>query len=102
MNPLFLHSGGRIEGVDNIWTVLYKINSHQLFIGLDPWRCGALCLMLFIAGKPCGIDYEMKAYVGDTVEDKPHKRNSVRLAIRKVRGAKCGDILQQGAHVMCR
>merc|ERR1712061_773491 len=27
---------------------------------------------------------EMKAYVGDTVEDKPHKRNSVRLAIRKV------------------
>ena len=37
------------------------------------------------AGKPCGIDYEMKAYVGDTVDDKPHKRNSVRLAIRKVR-----------------
>lgn len=35
-------------------------------------------------GKPCGIDYEMKAYVGDTVDDKPHKRNSVRLAIRKV------------------
>ena len=26
-----------------------------------------------------------QAYVGDTVEDKPHKRNSVRLAIRKVR-----------------
>ena len=26
----------------------------------------------------------MKAYVGDTVDDKPHKRNSVRLAIRKV------------------
>ena len=27
----------------------------------------------------------VQAYVGDTVEDKPHKRNSVRLAIRKVR-----------------
>lgn len=25
-------------------------------------------------GKPCGIDYEMKAFVGDTGEDKPHKR----------------------------
>ena len=25
-------------------------------------------------GKPCGIDYEMKAFVGDTAEDKPHKR----------------------------
>jgi len=35
-------------------------------------------------GKPCGIDYELKAFVGETQEDKPHKRNSVRLAIRKV------------------
>jgi len=35
-------------------------------------------------GKPCGIDYEMKAFVGDASDDKPHKRNSVRLAIRKV------------------
>lgn len=35
-------------------------------------------------GKPCGVDYELKAYVGDTVEEKPHKRNSVRLAIRKI------------------
>jgi hypothetical protein len=32
----------------------------------------------------------MKAYVGDTVEDKPHKRNSVRLAIRKVSSANPG------------
>ena len=62
-------------------------------------------------GKLCGIEYEMKvnplrnisvrflhfkilksrwrifyaqAYVGDTVEDKLHKMNSVQLAIRKV------------------
>lgn len=35
-------------------------------------------------GKPCGVDYELKTYVGDTVDDKPHKRNSVRLAIRKI------------------
>nr|XP_053632741.1 LOW QUALITY PROTEIN: beta-arrestin-1-like [Cherax quadricarinatus] len=35
-------------------------------------------------GKPWGVDYELKAYVGDSVDDKPHKRNSVRLAIRKV------------------
>lgn len=25
-------------------------------------------------GKPCGVDYELKAYVGDNVDDKPHKR----------------------------
>jgi len=35
-------------------------------------------------GKPCGVDYELKAFVGDHIEDKPHKRNSVRLAIRKI------------------
>ena len=35
-------------------------------------------------GKPCGVDYELKAYVAEEVDEKPHKRNSVRLAIRKV------------------
>ncbi|XP_026474273.1 beta-arrestin-1 [Ctenocephalides felis] len=35
-------------------------------------------------GKPCGVDYELKAFVGETSDDKPHKRNSVRLAIRKI------------------
>lgn len=35
-------------------------------------------------GKPCGVDYELKAFVGDSLEDKAHKRNSVRLAIRKI------------------
>lgn len=35
-------------------------------------------------GKPCGVDYELKAFVGETLDDKPHKRNSVRLAIRKI------------------
>eukprot|EP00058_Branchiostoma_floridae_P007773 XP_002593261.1 hypothetical protein BRAFLDRAFT_87242 [Branchiostoma floridae] len=35
-------------------------------------------------GKPCGVDYELKAFVADMSDEKPHKRNSVRLAIRKV------------------
>ncbi|XP_038220836.1 beta-arrestin-1 isoform X1 [Zerene cesonia] len=35
-------------------------------------------------GKPCGVDYELKAFVADLQDDKPHKRNSVRLAIRKI------------------
>ncbi|CAD7088190.1 unnamed protein product [Hermetia illucens] len=35
-------------------------------------------------GKPCGVDYELKAFVAEQIEDKPHKRNSVRLAIRKI------------------
>ncbi|XP_077292334.1 beta-arrestin protein kurtz isoform X2 [Arctopsyche grandis] len=35
-------------------------------------------------GKPCGVDYELKAFVAESQDDKPHKRNSVRLAIRKI------------------
>ncbi|KAK2162641.1 hypothetical protein NP493_1511g00000 [Ridgeia piscesae] len=35
-------------------------------------------------GKPCGVDYELKTYVAETPDEKPHKRNSVRLAIRKL------------------
>ncbi|CAF0974238.1 unnamed protein product, partial [Didymodactylos carnosus] len=35
-------------------------------------------------GKPCGVDYELKTYVAETAEEKAHKRNSVRLAIRKL------------------
>jgi len=34
--------------------------------------------------QPCGVDYELKTYVGDTDQEKAHKRNSVRLAIRKL------------------
>ncbi|KAH9508730.1 Beta-arrestin-1, partial [Bulinus truncatus] len=35
-------------------------------------------------GKPCGVDYELKTFVADNIDEKPHKRNSVRLAIRKL------------------
>lgn len=35
-------------------------------------------------GKPCGVDYELKTYCAEELEEKPHKRNSVRLAIRKL------------------
>lgn len=35
-------------------------------------------------GKPCGVDYELKTYCAEDLEEKPHKRNSVRLAIRKL------------------
>lgn len=34
--------------------------------------------------QPCGVDYELKSFVADSVEDKIHKRNSVVLAIRKL------------------
>ncbi len=27
-----------------------------------------------VLSQPCGVDYELKAFVADTPEDKPHKR----------------------------
>uniref|UniRef100_A0A8B9U7P5 Beta-arrestin-1 n=1 Tax=Anas zonorhyncha TaxID=75864 RepID=A0A8B9U7P5_9AVES len=38
-------------------------------------------------GKACGVDYEVKAFCAENLEEKIHKRNSVRLVIRKVQYA---------------
>uniref|UniRef100_A0A673WNY1 Beta-arrestin-1 n=1 Tax=Salmo trutta TaxID=8032 RepID=A0A673WNY1_SALTR len=38
-------------------------------------------------GKACGVDFEVKAFCSENVQDKIHKRNSVRLVIRKVQYA---------------
>ncbi|KAF4086106.1 hypothetical protein AMELA_G00102970 [Ameiurus melas] len=38
-------------------------------------------------GKACGVDFEVKAFCAENVEEKIHKRNSVRLIIRKVQYA---------------
>nr|XP_006116398.1 beta-arrestin-2 isoform X2 [Pelodiscus sinensis]XP_025037120.1 beta-arrestin-2 isoform X1 [Pelodiscus sinensis] len=38
-------------------------------------------------GKACGVDYEIRAFCAKSLEEKIHKRNSVRLVIRKVQYA---------------
>uniref|UniRef100_A0A8C6KKS3 Beta-arrestin-1 n=1 Tax=Nothobranchius furzeri TaxID=105023 RepID=A0A8C6KKS3_NOTFU len=38
-------------------------------------------------GKACGVDFEVKAFCAENLEEKIHKRNSVRLVIRKVQYA---------------
>ncbi|XP_076370833.1 beta-arrestin-1-like isoform X2 [Tachypleus tridentatus] len=61
-------------------------NAYPFYFELPP-HCPASVTLQPASGetgKPCGVDYELKAYVADTVDEKPHKRNSVRLAIRKV------------------
>ena len=35
--------------------------------------------------KPLGVEYELKGWVGESKEEKPHRRSSVSMAIRKVR-----------------
>nr|XP_033813657.1 S-arrestin [Geotrypetes seraphini] len=39
------------------------------------------------AGKSCGVDFEIKAFATNNPEEKIHKKNSVRLLIRKVQYA---------------
>lgn len=36
-------------------------------------------------GKPLGVDYAIKTYVGENSDDRGHKRSSVTLAIKKVK-----------------
>ncbi|KAM4697221.1 arrestin-C [Rhinophrynus dorsalis] len=38
-------------------------------------------------GKPCGVDFEVKGFCAENLEEKVHKRNSVQLIIRKVQYA---------------
>lgn len=61
-------------------------NAHPFYFELPPHCPASVTLQPAPGdtGKPCGVDYELKSYVGETVDEKPHKRSSVRLAIRKV------------------
>lgn len=61
-------------------------NAYPFFFELPPHCPASVTLQPAPGdtGKPCGVDYELKAFVADHVDEKPHKRNSVRLAIRKV------------------
>ncbi|KGL79944.1 Arrestin-C, partial [Tinamus guttatus] len=38
-------------------------------------------------GKACGVDFEVKGFCAENLEEKIHKRNSVRLIIRKIQYA---------------
>lgn len=61
-------------------------NAYPFYFELPPYCPASVALQPAPGdtGKPCGVDYELKGYVADSPDDKPHKRNSVRLAIRKI------------------
>ncbi|XP_015903596.1 arrestin, lateral eye-like [Parasteatoda tepidariorum] len=46
-------------------------------------------------GAPLGIDYELKLFVADNKEEKPHRRNSVSMAIRKLQYYTPGPLARQ-------
>ena len=62
-------------------------NAYPFFFELPPHCPASVTLQPAPGdmGKPCGVDYELKTYVSDPLDqDKPLKRSSVRLAIRKL------------------
>lgn len=61
-------------------------NAYPFFFELPPNAPASVTLQPAPGdtGKPCGVDYELKTFVADSMDEKPHKRNSVRLAIRKL------------------
>ncbi|XP_045601202.1 arrestin homolog [Procambarus clarkii] len=38
-------------------------------------------------GRPCGVEYYIKVFVGDTEEDRSHKRSTIQLNIRRIQFA---------------
>lgn len=46
-------------------------------------------------GSPLGVEYELKLFVADSKEEKPHRRNSVSMAIRKLQYYQPGPMARQ-------
>lgn len=61
-------------------------NAYPFFFELPPLCPASVTLQPGPgdSGKPCGVDYELKAYIANSLDDKPSKRDSIRLAIRKI------------------
>lgn len=61
-------------------------NAYPFYFALPPHCPASVTLQPAPGdtGKPCGVDYEFKAFVGETQDEKMHKRDLVKLAIRKI------------------
>ena len=56
-------------------------NAYPFFFELPPHCPASVTLQPAPGdmGKPCGVDYELKCFVGESHEDKPHKRLLIYL-----------------------
>ncbi|EUB63500.1 Beta-arrestin-1 [Echinococcus granulosus] len=52
------------------------------------------------SGKPCGVDYELRAYIAEECDEKPQSRSSVRMAIRKLTYAPEESVPQPSAEII--
>ncbi|XP_035206771.1 arrestin, lateral eye-like [Stegodyphus dumicola] len=53
-------------------------------------------------GAPLGVEYELKLFVAENKEEKPHKRNSVSMAIRKLQYYQPGPNTRQPSAVVSK
>jgi arrestin-2 len=53
-------------------------------------------------GAPLGVEYELKLFVAENKEEKPHKRNSVSMAIRKLQYYQAGPSIRQPSSVVSK
>ncbi|GFR04142.1 arrestin, lateral eye [Trichonephila clavata] len=53
-------------------------------------------------GSPLGVEYELKLFVADSKEEKPHRRNSVSMAIRKLQYYQPGSLTRQPSTVVSK
>uniref|UniRef100_A0A7N5PA18 Arrestin, lateral eye-like n=1 Tax=Ailuropoda melanoleuca TaxID=9646 RepID=A0A7N5PA18_AILME len=53
-------------------------------------------------GAPLGVDYELKLFVADNKEEKPHRRNSVSMAIRKLQYYSGGPDVRQPSSLVTK
>ncbi|CAH8833169.1 unnamed protein product [Trichobilharzia szidati] len=61
-------------------------NAYPFYFQLPAYSPASVSLLLNPSdrGKRCRVEYELKVYVADDQDDKPQKRNSVRMAVRKL------------------
>lgn len=62
------------------------INAYPFYFELPPHYPASVTLQPAPGdtGKPCGVDYELMAFVGESQDCRIRPRNSVKLAIRKI------------------
>lgn len=53
-------------------------------------------------GAPLGVEYELKLFVADNKEEKPHRRNSVTMAIRKLQYYAGGPDMRQPSSLVTK
>uniref|UniRef100_A0A8D0LCV4 Beta-arrestin-1 n=1 Tax=Sphenodon punctatus TaxID=8508 RepID=A0A8D0LCV4_SPHPU len=67
--------------------LIKKLGEHAYPFTFENARNSPTSCSLPSLPQACGVDYEVKAFCAENLEEKIHKRNSVRLVIRKVQYA---------------